>query len=412
MVAGLTGAPAASGLRIAALETVRAAEHPNLVWVRVTADDGTTGLGETFFGAGAVEADLHDRVWPLVAGRDPLAVDAIARDLVPYIGHRSTGVEGRANSALDIALWDLWGRATNQPVAQLLGGFTRDSIRTYNTCAGPGYMKRAEGQRTGNYDLGGRHPLDDLDAHLHRAGDLAEELLAEGITAMKIWPFDAAAEATQGRDIDAPALRAALKPFEDIRARVGDRMEIMVEFHSMWQLLPALRIARALEPFGTYWHEDPIRMDSLASLARYAAASPAPVCASETLGSRWAFRDLLETGAAGVVMLDLSWCGGLSEARKIAAMAEAWHLPVAPHDCTGPVVLAASTHLSLNAPNALVQESVRAFLRTWYGDLVTALPPVRAGRITVPEGPGLGLDLHPDLERRRTVTRRRSVLED
>ena len=95
-------------------------------------------------------------------------------------------------------------------------------------------------------------------------------------------------------------------------------------------------------------------MDSLGSRRRYAERSPAPVCASETLGSRWAFRDLLETGAAGVVMLDLSWCGGLSEARKIAAMADAWHLPVAPHDCTGPVVLAASTHLALNAPNALV----------------------------------------------------------
>ena len=127
----------------------------------------------------------------------------------------------------------------------------------------------------------------------------------------------------------------------------------MVEFHSLWQLLPAMRIAKALAPFATFWHEDPIRMDSLASLKRYAEASPAPICASETLGTRWAFRDLLETGAAGVVMLDLSWCGGLSEARKIAAMAEAWHLPVAPHDCTGPVVLAASTHLSLNAPNAL-----------------------------------------------------------
>ena len=103
-------------------------------------------------------------------------------------------------------------------------------------------------------------------------------------------------------------------------------------------------------------------MDSLGDLKRYAEASPAPICASETLGTRWAFRDLLETGAAGIVMLDIAWCGGLSEARKIAAMAEAWHLPVAPHDCTGPVVLAASTHLSLNAPNALVQESVRAYL--------------------------------------------------
>ena len=149
-------------------------------------------------------------------------------------------------------------------------------------------------------------------------------------------------------------------------------------------------------------------MDSLGELKRYADASPAPLCASETLATRWRFRDLLETGAAGVVMLDLSWCGGLSEAKKIASMAEAWHLPIAPHDCTGPVVLCASTHLSLNAPNALIQESVRAFHRTWYGDLVTALPPIVNGMITVPEGAGLGMRLHPDLDRRFEVSRRRS----
>jgi L-alanine-DL-glutamate epimerase-like enolase superfamily enzyme len=135
------------------------------------------------------------------------------------------------------------------------------------------------------------------------------------------------------------------------------------------------------------------------------------VAASETLGGRGAFRDLLETDAAGVVIVDVSWCGGLSEARKIAAMAEAWHLPIAPHDCTGPVVLAASTHLSLNAPNALVQESVRAFHRTCYRDVVTALPPIERGMITVPPGPGLGLELNPELDRAFTVTRRRSEAE-
>jgi L-alanine-DL-glutamate epimerase-like enolase superfamily enzyme len=225
---------------------------------------------------------------------------------------------------------------------------------------------------------------------------------------MKIWPFDPAAEKTNGVYIASEDLKTALQPFEKIRRAVGDRMDIMVEFHSLWQLLPAMQIAKALAPYNTFWHEDPIRMDSLSSLKRYAEASPAPICASETLASRWAFRDLLETGVAGVVMLDLSWCGGLSEARKIAAMAEAWHLPVAPHDCTGPVVLIASTHLSLNAPNALVQESVRAFYRTWYRDLVTALPEVSNGMITVPEGPGLGANLSPDLDKLFTVMRRTS----
>jgi galactonate dehydratase len=398
-------------VRITAIQTIRLAERPNLIWVEVETDEGMTGLGETFFGAGAVEAHLHETVAPRVLGRDPLAIDRLAGDLAGYLGFRSTGAEMRGNSAFDIALWDIFGKATGQPVAQLLGGFTRDSIRTYNTCAGPDYIRKATGQQSGNFGLGDG-ALDDLSAFLSRADELALSLLDEGITAMKIWPFDAAAEATGGQYIAAPDLRRALEPFERIRRAAGDRMDIMVEFHSLWKLLPAMQIARALAPFDTFWHEDPIRMDSLSSLRRYAEASIAPICASETLGGRGAFRDLLETGVAGVIMLDVAWCGGLSEARRIAGMAEAWHLPVAPHDCTGPVVLAASTHLSLNAPNALVQESVRAFYRGWYRDVVTAVPPVHDGQITVPPGPGLGLALLPDLDRGWTVARRRTTTAD
>lgn len=395
-------------MKITALETVRIEERPNLVWLLVHTDEGITGLGETFFGAATVEAHVHEYIAPRVIGRDPLQIDRLSAELVGYVGYRSSGAETRGNSAFDIALWDLFGKATGQPVAQLLGGFTRPEIRTYNTCAGTDYIKKATGQQTANYGLGAGRDYDDLNAFLTHADDLAHSLLEDGITGMKIWPFDRAAERSGGRSISLPDLKSALEPFEKIRRAVGDRMDIMVELHSMWQLLPAMQIARALAPYQTAWHEDPIRMDSLASLTRYAEVSPAPIAASETLGSRGAFRDLLETGAAGVVIVDISWCGGLSEARKIASMAEAWHLPVAPHDCTGPVVLAASTHLSLNAPNALVQESVRAFHRTWYRDIVTALPPIANGMITVPPGPGLGLDLNPDLDRAFTVSRRRS----
>jgi galactonate dehydratase len=394
-------------MKITGLTTIRIAERPNLIWLEVATDQGITGLGETFFGASAVEAHVHDYIAPRVIGRDPFQIDLLAADLIGYLGHRSTGVETRGNSAFDIALWDIFGQAMGQPVAQMLGGFTRQWVRTYNTCAGPEYIKKADAQATANFGLGATD-LDDLNGFLTRADEVALSLLDEGITAMKIWPFDAAAEATRGQYISAPDLTRALEPFEKIRRAVGDRMDVMVEFHSLWQLLPAMQIAKALAPYNTYWHEDPIRMDSLSSLKRYAAVSPAPICASETLSSRFAFRDLLETGVAGVVMLDLAWCGGISEARKIAAMAEAWHLPIAPHDCTGPVVLTASTHLSLNAPNALVQESVRAFYRTWYRDLVTALPEVRNGMITVPPGPGLGLRLLPDLDKGWTVNRRRS----
>jgi len=400
-------------MQITAIETIRIAERPNLLWIEVHTDEGITGLGETFFGAATVEAHIHEWIAPRVIGRDPLQIDALAADLVGYLGFRSAGAEMRGNSAFDIALWDVFGKATNQPIAQLLGGFTRRSIRTYNTCAGLDYIKTAEGQQVANWGQGAKpHAYDDLNGFLHRADELALSLLEDGITAMKIWPFDIAAEKTRGHYISSEQLNVALRPFEKIRTAVGDRMDIMVEFHSLWQLLPAMQIARALEPFNTFWHEDPIRMDSLGSLRRYAQASVAPICASETLATRWGFRDLLETGVAGIVMLDLSWCGGLSEARKIAAMAEAWHLPVAPHDCTGPVVLTASTHLSLNAPNALVQESVRAFYRTWYRDLVTALPEVKDGHITVPPGAGLGLALNPELDRAFATSRRITRAED
>jgi galactonate dehydratase len=393
-------------MKITQIETIRIGEHPNILWVQLHTDEGLVGLGETFWGAQTVEAHIHEYAAPRLLGREPLAIDHIARDLVGYLGVRSTGAEVRGNSAIDIALWDLYGKAVRQPIAQLLGGVSREKIRTYNTCAGTNYARKPNDTGLKNWGLEGGRDYDDLNGFLHRADELAQELLSDGITAMKIWPFDVAANKTDGQYISSGDLKAALAPLAKIRKAVGDRIDIMVEFHSLWQLLPAMKIARELAAFDTFWHEDPIRMDSLASLKRYQQASQAPICASETLGSRWAFRDLLETGVAGVVMLDLSWCGGLSEARKIAAMVEAWHLPIAPHDCTGPVVLCASTHLSLNAPNALIQESVRAFYRTWYRDLVTAVPKVENGYITVPPGPGLGLELAPDLDRRFEIIRR------
>jgi L-alanine-DL-glutamate epimerase-like enolase superfamily enzyme len=397
-------------MKLTRLETIRLDELPNLLWVRLHTDSGHCGLGETFFGAAAVEAYLHETAAAKLAGADPLAIERIAQDLVGYLGFGSAGAEVRGDSAIDIALWDLFGRVTGLPVWQLLGGRCRERIRTYNTCAGPGYYAKGA-RRVGTENHGeaeGRY--EDLTAFLTRADRLAEELLASGITAMKIWPFDEYAEKTGGAWISEADLARGLEPVERIRKAVGDRIDVMLEFHSMWRLEPAIRIAEALAPYRTYWHEDPLKMDNFAVLKRYAERSRAPVCASETLSSRARFRELLLSEAAGVIMLDLSWCGGLTEARKIAILADAWQLPVAPHDCTGPVVLTASTHLSLHAPNALIQESVRAYYDGWYRDLVTALPAVSDGCITVPDGPGLGLELRPDLDRRFTVRTRSTEL--
>ena len=388
-------------MKITALETLRLTEFANLLWVRLHTDDGPVGLGETFMGAAAVEAYLHETVAPKILGRDPLRIEAVNAALANYLGWRSAGVETRGNSAVDIALWDLFGKVHGRPVADMLGGRSRDSIRVYNTCAGYKYIRDARAQAVANWHAGATGgPYEDLDAFLHRADELAQSLLEQGITAMKIWPFDVAAERTGGLDIGPEELRAALAPFAKIRRAVGDRMDIMVEFHSLWSLPMAKRLARRLAEFDTYWHEDPFRLDNVGDLADYAPHSTAWVCASETLASVHSFREYLETGVAGVVMLDLSWCGGLTEARKIAGMAEAWHVPVAPHDCTGPVVYTASCHFSLHARNALIQESVRAFYTGWYRELVAGLPEVANGQVTISDAPGLGLELAPGLERR------------
>ena len=127
---------------------------------------------------------------------------------------------------------------------------------------------------------------------------------------------------------------------------------------------------------------------------------------------RWSFREVMERKAARVIMLDLSWVGGISEAKKVATMAEAYQLPVAPHDCTGPVVLMASTHLSLNAPNALIQETVRAYYTGWYTELLTDLPIIANGEISLPNKPGLGTALLPDLHKRADAHLRVTTMDD
>jgi galactonate dehydratase len=394
-------------VKISKLETIRLGEYPNLLFVRLHTDAGLAGLGETYFGAQAVEAYLHETAAPLLLGTDPLHIDRHARALYGYLGYASSGAETRGNSAVDIALWDIFGKVTGQPLYQLLGGASRDRIRVYNTCAGSHYIRGASRQAVSNWGLpedSPQGPYEDLDAFLNRPADLARSLLDQGITAMKIWPFDPYAEATGGQYISPRDLQAGLGPFRKIRAAVGDAIEIMVEFHGLWNLPAAKRIAAALEEFGPFWYEDPLKADSLEALADYAASTPVPVTLSETLSGRWAFRELLERRAAGIVMLDLGWCGGVSEAKKIATMAEAYQLPVAPHDCTGPVVLTASTHLSVNVPNAFIQETVRAYYTGWYRDLLTALPAVADGHITPPPGPGLGTELLPGITQRSDVS--------
>ena len=400
-------------MKITEIETIQLSDLPNLIWVQLHTDDGLIGLGETFRGADAVAGYVHAQIAPYLLGKDPLQIERHSRHLLnPYVGFNSSSAEIRAASAVDIGLWDLWGQATNQPIYQLLGGLSRESIRVYNTCAGYTYNNRAAKQRvvqTGAaYQAEG--PYDDQVAFANTADELAHSLLEEGYSAMKIWPFDPFAERSGGAYISGPELREGLEPFAKIRRAVGDKIEVMCEMHSLWNMPQALRIARGLEEFDPFWIEDPMKMTDVASLVEFGRSTRVPVCASETLATRSSFRDLLQAQATSVVMLDLSWCGGLSEARKIANLAETYHRPIAPHDCTGPVVLTASLHLALHASNALMQEVVRAYLSSWYRELVTELPAITAGFALPMHGPGLGTKLQPGLASRPDYISRRSKL--
>ena len=396
-------------MKINAIETIHIEEFPNLLWVHVHTDEGLIGLGETFFGPGAAEAHIHETIAPILLGQDPKLIGRHHSKLIGYVGFAGTSAEQRGRSAIDIALWDIWGKATNQPIHQLLGGAVRDDIRVYNTCAGYRYVRKSSGQGTENFGLSVQEgPYEDLDAFLNQADDLAHSLLEMGIDGMKIWPFDYAAESSNGHHISALDLNKALEPFAKIRNAVGDKMDVMAELHALWDRPNAVKISRALEQFNPYWVEDPVFMDHLGSLDRVARSTTAPIAVGETRGGVADYRYLLELDSLSLIIMDIAWCGGLTEAKKVAGMAEAWHVPVAFHDCTGPVALTASTHLALASKNCEIQEVVRAFYYGWYGELMTNLPPINKGRISAPEGGGLGIQLQPDVLKRADCHIRRS----
>ena len=399
-------------VKITAIETLRTEEFANVLWVRVHTDAGIIGLGETFYGAGAVEAHLHDTLAGRVLGKNPLHIEALHKEMLNLpMAQSSTGVEHRAASAIDIALWDVFGKVCGQPVHQMLGGLCRDKQRIYNTCAGYKYVRSQNIKPVSNWNAGESDgPYEDLDGFMNRADSVAESLLEQGITAMKIWPFDPAAIENQGLHITPEQMRKACAPFEKIRKAVGDKMEIMVEFHSLWNLPMAKKIARVLEQYTPTWYEDPIRMNSPQALAEYARSTTVSVCASETLGTRYPYKEMLDRDAMDIVMVDLCWTGGLTEGRKIAAMAETYHRPFAPHDCIGPVGFIAAIHASFSQPNTLIQESVRAFYRGWYNELVTTMPTIKDGYVFPMEGPGLGVELLPAVFNRTDLTVRRSSL--
>jgi L-alanine-DL-glutamate epimerase-like enolase superfamily enzyme len=398
-------------VRITCLETLRPAIQPNVVLVRLHTDDGLAGIGEAFFSAAVVEAYLHETVAPALVGLDDPAPEPVARILAPYAGYQGAGVEMRGNGAIDLALWDLLGKRAGLPVVDVLGGRVRPDIRIYNTCAGSGYVSQTSRQVAANWGRTRGRPYEDLHAFLTDPAGLARELVGEGIPGMKIWPFDEAAERTGGTDISHRELTEAVALVAQIRDAVGDAIDVMIELHGLWDRRAATVICDAVAPYRPYWIEDPLRPDAVDALGRLAADIDVPVAAGETCVGRRGFLPLLREGAIDVATMDVQWTGGLTEARKVAALADTYGVSIAPHDCTGPVSLAACAHLVLSQPNGLIQETVRAFLRTWYGELVTGLPVIRDGTISVSDAPGLGVELCDGLAAGPDVTRRVTALD-
>ena len=374
-------------MRITAIETIHLRSGITVhagpiqwLWVRIHTDSGLIGLGETYPHPAAEKAVVHESLAPVLLGRDPSQIDRLWADMLQAVSFSGwAGAEMRAIGAVDIALWDLAGKVANLPVYQLLGGASRESIRTYNTC----------------YDH-----IDFLTEPVRLAGELAKS----GIHAMKIWPFDPMAKETGGQYITADQLRRGIEPLRLIREAFGDSMDVAMEFHGYWNLPSAIRIAQALEPYAPMWLEEMLPQDNLSAYRELAAATRLPLCLSERLMTRFGFRELMENRAARVIMPDICWCGGISEAKKIATMAETHYLPVAPHNCGGPILHVASLHLAANVANLYILESVRRhYLDEYRGILSQTLPPAADGTFHLPPGPGLGVELCPEVLTRDDV---------
>ena len=402
---------------ITKVRTLRINEVPNILWVEIETDDGLVGLGETWRGSAAVEASIHSDIAPWLLGQDSSRIEYISHVLLtPYVGYHSAGAETRAAGAIDIALWDLAGKRQNVPVYKALGGAGRTEVQVYNTCSGYMYNKGggcfnhyANRREVECYDeMSG--PYDDQIAFNLDAGKLAKSLLSEGYKVMKIWPFDPFAAKSDGKFISDEDLQKGLEPFRKIREAVGNKIEVMCELHSMWSFPAAVRICKALEKYDVFWAEDPLcKMDDIQALNSLRSKTKTPICGGETLSGAITYRQMLSGGTLDYVMVDLGWCGGLTEGRKISNVAESFNIPIAPHDCTGPVLLWAGLHLSFHSSNTLFQEVVRANLATWYSDLVDVLPVVENGVVKIPECVGLGVSLNPEVKTRKDVIIRESI---
>jgi galactonate dehydratase len=275
-------------------------------------------------------------------------------------------------------------------------------VPVYNSCGGPLYgVRRTSGGGAGSWpghgDPGQPGPLQDNWASLNTPGDLAEELLAAGFTAMKLWAADAVYRESGGQRVSAANLQRIIEPFRQIRERVGDRMDVMLDGHGFFSLPAALDIAKAMREVRPLWLEDVLRPDSISAMADLRRNAGVPIAVSEMLVVREQYRQVLEQQAADYVMIDPTWVGGISESRRIAELAQLYNVPVLMHDCTGPLTLHAGLTIAAAVPGVTYQECVRAHIASVYPQLIDTQVVVENGHIALSDRAGLGSRWLPEL---------------
>ena len=341
------------------------------LFVKLQTDEGITGLGERPTGH-ALNLDaqislIHDLCQQFVIGSSPFDIERIWQTAyASRHDYRHPGLDMTpALSAIEIALWDIAGKATGQPIYNLLGGRMHEQLRAY------AYM-----------------PTEGVWEQPQKAGEIAKALVEAGNSACKFDLFTPLFP--QPRDFSLKTIRHVGKIFQAIRDAVGDELEIGIGTHGQFSTAVAIRVAKELEPYSPFWFEEPVPPENVDELARVAAHTSIPIATGERLVTKFEFAAVLKKQAAQIIQLDVGQCGGILEAKKIAGMAEAHYAMIAPHMYCGAVAAAAAVQLDACSPNFLIQEYNGNSL---HQDIFKEPIRFENGVITPPTGPGLGVEL-------------------
>ena len=343
-----------------------AAGWRNFLFVKIETDSGLVGWGEGTLGwkESAVRELVLDFGRRYVIGRSPFDIEDLWFKLY-QVEHNTGPVMYSAMAGIEMALWDIVGKACGQPVYNLVGGKVRSRVKAY-----------ANGWYSNTKDL-------------KLLADKAKEVAGRGYKALKFDPFGPG-----GREITRADLREACRTVEIVRNAIGDEVDILLEFHGRFSPVMALEAIRAMVPYSPAWCEEPIPAHNNESMAQVTAGSPLRVATGEHIYSRFGFLDLLERKGAHVIQPDITYAGGFLETKKIAALAETYYISVAPHSCDGPLKCIAGIHLAANIPNFMILETFEDYDVSWRAGLTSRMPALRDGYYDVPTAPGWGVEVN------------------